>query len=164
MNLYEIDREVQKLIEVLDETAEANEGVLDEELLQRLDAMQIERQTKLLNLRNYIANSEAAAEALDNEAKDLRERAVRVRKRIERVKRYVAQSLGEGQKFEHLGKGFSWRKSTSVEIVCEQDIPPVYTRLKEEVILDRLAIGQALKGGNEVPGAKLNTKQNLQVL
>lgn len=57
----------------------------------------------------------------------------------------------------------SFRKSTATEIDDESQIPQAYIKQIITERIDKTAIKQAIQNGEEVPGAKLITRQNLQI-
>lgn len=57
----------------------------------------------------------------------------------------------------------SWRKSVSVEIQDESRVPEDYKKEKVIVNIDKVSIKKALTGGEDVPGASLLEKQNVQI-
>lgn len=56
----------------------------------------------------------------------------------------------------------SYRASTSVD-VDESILGTDWFRIKTEAFPDKVALAQALKDGKEIPGAKLVTKDNIQI-
>jgi hypothetical protein len=56
-----------------------------------------------------------------------------------------------------------FRKSESVQIYSEEDIPTKFIKEKIEKSPDKIAIKDAIKAGETVPGAQLDIKENLQI-
>lgn len=57
----------------------------------------------------------------------------------------------------------SFRKSTATEIDDESQIPQEYIKQTITESIDKTAIKKAIQDGKEIPGAKLITRQNLQI-
>ena len=94
MNLYEIDRQIQELIENSVDP-ETGELTLDPAAL---DALQMEREAKIENLACYVKNLTADAKAIKAEEQALSERRKAAENKAERLKRYLSDAL-EGEKF-----------------------------------------------------------------
>ena len=76
--------------------------------------------------------------------------------------RYLEQFLEPGCKLKDARAAISWRKSEAVSCWADpQMLPPDFQRVKVEA--DLSAIKAALKDGQDVPGAELQTKQNIQI-
>ena len=80
------------------------------------------------------------------------------------LKRYLAAYL-DGNQFEAADKSIkcSFRKSESVNIINLDNLADKYKQTKVEVVPDKKAIKDAIKGGLEVFGAELVTNNNLQI-
>ena len=57
----------------------------------------------------------------------------------------------------------SYRKSEAVVFTDEEAIPAEYKKEKVTVSVDKTEIKKALKAWTEVPGAMIETRQNLQI-
>ena len=57
----------------------------------------------------------------------------------------------------------SFRKSESVEIIDEKDVPGNFFETKTVSTVSKTKIKEAIKEGQTIPGAQLITKQNLQI-
>lgn len=151
MTLYEIDHEILAQIDM--ETGE----ILDEGALHDL---QMERDKKIENIALLIKNLRADAAAYEAEEKAFAARKKAAKNLAERLKNMLAQSLnGQSVKAERFQIG--WRTSKSVSIVNEDLLPKKF--IVNNPTVNKVAIGEALKAGKEVPGAVLETKNNLQL-
>ena len=152
-NLYEID---QAIMECLDfETGE----ILDAE---RLDALQMERNSKIEGVACWIKNLTADAIAYKAEKEAFAEREKKALKKAEDLKAWLAGAL-DGQKFSTWRCAVSFRKSEAVEIMDEALLP---SELKTEKITyspNKTAIKEAIKAGQEIPGAQLVERLNASI-
>lgn len=162
-SLYEIDNMVYTVLEnglIFDE--ETGEVLFDEE---NLTALEMARNEKLEAVALYIKSLEAEAEAMKAEAKKLLDRREAKERKAERLRSYISnsmQALGD-TKLETAKVALSFRKSESVDVYEPALLPAEYTKTKTTVTPDKTAIKAAIKAGQEVAGATLEIKQNLQI-
>ena len=162
-SLYDIDNMVYTVLEnglVFDE--ETGEILFDEE---NLTALEMERNKKLESVALYIKSLEAEAEAMKAESKKLADRREAKERKAERLRSYITnsmQALGD-TKLETAKVALSFRKSESVDVYDPVLLPAEYTKTKTTVTPDKTAIKAAIKAGQEVAGATLEVKQNLQI-
>lgn len=173
MKLYETYFAIEQLWEKVEDilTGEVTAGAdglpvgpddaLDwiEEALSRIED---ERDTKALNIACLIKNFRAEAEALKAEKMRLQRRQQAAEKTVERLRLYLEQFIPAGTKLKDARATIGWRKSEAVH--CWSDpglLPQQFQRVKVEA--DLTAIKAALKAGDEVPGAELQTKNNIQI-
>ena len=159
--LYAIIGEMNELLdELCDEYGEINE-----EAAARIDALEIDKATKVENCLLYIKNQRSIAQAIKNEEALLLYRRRNHEADAERCEEYLTR-LVAGEKYETPRASLSWRRSTAVHVdddavlywTPEQSERFVTTKVS--TALDRRAIGEALKKGEEVPGAQLVERQN----
>lgn len=163
MNLYEIDKHYQEVLEngfSFDE--ETGEVLFDTE---SLDKLQGEYNEKIDNIVCFVKSLEALNNAIKNEKKSLDERIKFNDNKIERLKSYVSESLKQRQlkKFETSKNKLSFRKSESVNVIDESLLGMKFLKKKITYTPDKTLIKKALKNGEEVKGATLEVKENLQI-
>lgn len=149
-NLYEIDQAIMDCIDF--ETGE----ILDAE---RLNALQMERNSKIENVACWIKNLTADALAYKAEKEAFAEREKKALKKAEELKAWIAGALG-GQKFSTWRCAVSFRKSEAVEIEDETLLPPELKTEKITYTPNKTAIKEAIKAGQEIPGAQLVERIN----
>lgn len=153
MTLYEIDAGIQGLLSEVD--PETGELITDYEAL---DALLMERETKIENIVLFIKNLSSDVRELKAEEAALAERRKKVEKKAERLREYVSHALG-GEKFQTPRCCVSFRKSTALELgegftEWAKEHADTLLRYKEPEP-DKAAIKAALTGGAEIPDAKL---------
>ena len=156
MNLYEMNAEMQMLIdafEYAEDTAELEEAVKQ---------LQMERAEKIENIALWIKNLNAEAVAIKAEEKALAERRKANENKSASLKNYLATVL-DGQKFSTSKVALSFRKSESVIIEEESLLPRGFYTETVTFKVDKAEIKKAIKAGEQVYGAHIETKQNLQV-
>lgn len=159
MTLYELTEAMRFFdLEIDEETGEIMNG--DE-----LDLLQMDFDQKLKNCVYWYKNQKAEADALKAEKMKLAKRQQTAERKVEWMKRYIAECLGEGKKFapeDDVTVRISWRKSKTVECEDVFQVPDEYLRYKEPE-LDKKRVTDALKAGEVVPGCELVEKQNIQI-
>lgn len=164
--LYEINGEYLSAIEngfIVDE--ETGEIWLDEEAIEKAEG---EFKEKADNIACYIKDLEAFGVALDTEKKNIDRKIKQNKAKVESLKNYLSNSmrLREIDKVETARCKLSFRKSTSVNVLDENLIPDNYFTIETVKKLDKktlLADLKNLKEGDDIKGATLLEKQNLQV-
>ena len=162
MRLYDINVEISRL---LDEGTDPETG----ELLidpAEIEALEMERESKLEYLALEYKNLTAEATAIKAEADELVKRYKAVNNRAARLKDYLAGVLS-GDKFSTPRVSCSWRKSSAVEVDDDSFLPwagehPEFLRVKPPEV-DKKAVGDALKRGEMIPGAVIVERLNIVI-
>lgn len=156
-NLYELDAMIESLLE--QEDPETGELLCD---MEQLEAVLMERDTKIENIALYIKNKTAEAEAIKAEKLALEKRQKSAANKAERAKGFLEEYL-KGQKFSTPKVAVSYRKSEQVEVSMAfftEESNERFLRFKDPEA-DKTAIKNALKAGETVPGAELVSKTNM---
>lgn len=167
MNLFQIDAEIEKLIEYgfNEECLDLETGEIDTEKAERyLADLQIERDVKLDNYGKYVKNLEAEIKAFEEQEKIFKQRRQRLEKKAEWFKKAIVSSLmlsGE-KKFESVACVMTTRKTQNVE-VDESILDKRFMREKIEYSADKRMIKEAIANGEEILGAWIVTNINLTV-
>lgn len=132
-----------------------------------LEAVIGQFEVKAQSVAAYFLNLEATEQALDEHIKAMTEKKKALQNRADKLKDYLARNmLAAGIKEISANDGTfkaSFRKSTAVEIFDEAQLPDEFMRQKITFAPDKTAIKKAIESGQEVAGAKLETRQNLQI-
>lgn len=153
MTLYEIDEEIQELLDEVD--PETGELITD---YVALDALLMEREAKIENIVLFIKNLSSDVRELKAEEAALAERRKKAEKKAERLREYVSHALG-GERFQTPRCCVSFRKSTALELgegftEWAKEHADTLLRYKEPEP-DKAAIKAALAEGALIPDAKL---------
>lgn len=153
--LYEITREIEDFQFEIDE--------LTGEILNidELDALQLEKDTKVENICLLIKNLRSDAEAYRTEKKAFEQKIRAAENKAARLTAYVDYILA-GDKFKSSKVNVSYRKSEQIECLDLLAVDDDYLRYKEPE-LDKKKIKDAIKAGIEVKGCQLVERQNLQI-
>ena len=159
MTLYEINNAIMDCVDF--ETGE----VID---IERLDALQMARDEKLENIGLYIKNLDAEAAAIREEEKALAARRKVRENKAERLRDYLSYSLA-GQAFETPRVSVSFRASTRCEVTDEEALVAYLQTHRDDCLkhtaptVDKTKVTRLLKAGDEIPGAVLEQRQNMQL-
>ena len=150
MKLYEIENAILECIDT--ETGE----VID---IERLNELQMERETKIENVACWIKDLKAEAEAIKAEKQKLADRQRVAENKAESLRNWLAYAL-DGQKFSTARCAVSFRKSEVAEVTPEgletlmrtgNDEYLTYAEPKPK----KTALKDALKDGLNVQGVQL---------
>lgn len=152
MNLFEIENEIMNCWD--QETGE----ILDSD---RLDQLEMERDTKIENIALYIKNLTADAEALKAEKQSFAERQKAAENKAESLKKYLANYLA-GQKFSTPKVAISFRKTSSVNVTDISQLPEKFLKFADPTP-DKTAIKNAIKAGTTVTGAEIVEGKSMSI-
>lgn len=159
--LYEIDADILNCVDV--ETGE----IID---FEKLNSLQMEREKKIEGVALCIKQLNAEAALIREEEKVLAARRKKKEKLSAGYEKWLEAVLG-GQAFETPKVALAWRASERAEITG--DLLELAAYLENsgyegcvkygELSIDKNEVKKLLKQGVEIPGAVLNTYQNLQL-
>ena len=147
-NLYEIDK---KILECITNCIDPDTGEITNS--EQLEALQMERQTKLENVALYIKNLKADAAMYKAEKQAFAERQAAAEKRAESLSEWLKKAL-DGQKFKTEKTEVNFRKTQKVEVIDIWELNEDYVKYSDPTP-DKAAIKRAIKAGEDVKGAKL---------
>lgn len=156
MKLYEIDQAILDCIDM--ETGEVDE--------ERITALQIERDNKIEQLLLWKKDLDAEAQAIANEIKTLTERKQEAERKAESLKRFVKFALN-GEKFSTPRVAVSYRKVSSVALTDELGTLDWALANADDLVkfgdptLSKTAIKKAIEDGRTIPGAFIETKNQI---
>ena len=164
MQLYKIAKELEEIMLLL----ESEEETDDKTLVEYMEQLETDYETKLDNIACYIKNEQAMADAIDNEVRNLLERKKSHDKRVLNLKEYVSMFMEQMglNKLETARNKISFRKSTSVEIDVElfkESCPQFVERVEVEQIPSKAELKALLKAGEVLTGVEIIEKQNIQI-
>lgn len=173
MKLYETYFSIEQLWDKVEDilTGEQTEGpdglAVDADMAldwieDALSKIEDERDVKALNIACLIKNFRAEATALKEEKLRLVRRQQAAEKTVARLLSYLEQFLDPGLKLKDSRATIGWRRSEGVRLeALPESLPPDYQRVKVEPNLT--AIKAALKSGEDITGAELETRNNIQI-
>lgn len=157
--LYEIGKDQLAIIADI----EMNEGEVTSEIQSRIDLLAENFEEKAIAYAYVIKQYEGEESIIDAEIKRLQELKKKSQKVSEYLKERISQAMFEFgiEKVESPTLKLSFRKSESVEVFDETLLNQKFFNYKPTI--DKTEIKKAIKGGEDVPGARIVTNQNLQI-
>lgn len=166
-SIYNISNDLKKIYEDLDNGngIDLETGEIKPEIMQQLSISRNELETKAVDYGYVIKAFDDEIDIIDREIERLEERKAYVKKNKERMKTIVSSAMEEFgiSKIKSETLQLSFRKSESVDIFDESLIDDKFKKVKTEISLDKTAIKNAIKNGEDVQGAKIVEKNNLQI-
>lgn len=170
MKLYEVTTELEALWQAASDVLEPGNADEAEQakalayLEQQLKTLEGTHAEKCLNLACLIKNTEADASALEDEIAKLVKRANSAQARANWLRTYLAGNMEPGTNLKDARAVIGWRKSQAVEVTVKpEELPENLRRTTVTVAADKAAIKTNLEAGQEVAGAKLVTRFNIQI-
>lgn len=159
MTLWEINEAIMACVDA--ETGE----IID---FDQLDKLTMAREEKLENIALYTKALDAEAAAIREEEKTLAARRKVKENKAARLREYLSDALA-GQPFETAKVALSFRSSQAVKVTdstalldwLESNYDDCLTYKTPAVRLD--AVKMLIKRGIDVPGAEIETRNNLQM-
>lgn len=157
-----IEQEISNMLDIPDEELDEEQRLTLDAYLEELGSQE---QEKVDNFAQFIRIEGARAEALKAEAARLASKARTAANRIAYLKeRYLDAMQRNGlQKVRGQIYAISVRTSDIVTITNEAILPEQFVMEKTTIMPDKLAIKDALKKGEAVPGAILDKSYSLRV-
>jgi len=156
---------LMKLYELTEAYAEVLELDLEEQDLSTvLDSLQGTVAEKAEGILMVMKTLEAEQDAYSKEQARLNELKSKAKKKADAMKDYLAYNLQQMdiKKLDTTLFKLSFRKSESVVVDDQTQLPEEYIKVKTTESPDKTALKKALKNG-EVKGCHIETKQNLQI-
>ena len=166
-SIYNISSDLKKIYEDLDSGngIDLETGEIKPEIMQQLSISRNELETKAVDYGYVIKAFDDEIDIIEREIERLEERKAYVKKNKERMKTIVGSAMEEFgiDKIKSETLQLSFRKSESVDIFDESLVDEKFKKVKTEISLDKTAIKNAIKNGEDVQGAKIVEKNNLQI-
>lgn len=160
MNLYEITN----LENQIEQLAAANDGELTEEMFQSLVEAETQSLVQIENLCKYIRTLQLGIDMCEHEEERISKMKDKAAKRIKGIEKYLTPYVVKHGKIKSGTFTLTTRKSESVEITDDKQIPVAYMHeIPIQLKPDKAMIKKDLKAGKAVPGAELKENDNLQI-
>ena len=154
MTIYDIEAEIMDCID--QETGE----VID---LDRLNALEMERDRKISNVACWIKDLKAEAEAIKAEKQTLDKRQKAAENKAESLKEWLSGIL-QGEKFKDSRCAISYRRSERVNFSDSFDLNTLPDSMKKVTIEPKKTeIKEFLKGGGEIEGVRIEENTSMTI-
>lgn len=159
-----------KLYELTDKYAELAQMIADDEtktemLGDTLRALEDAIEIKAENIAKLIKNLDAEVEAFKNEEKRLADRRKALETKRDGLKRYLEEQLekiGLDKVKTPIFTVALQYNPASVQVIDESKIPPAFW-ITPPPTLDKKAVAERLKAGEEIPGVTLHQGRSLRI-
>ena len=166
LTLYQIVGEFREASQQLAEL-----DIPEEALRDTLESMQCAIEVKSKAVAAQVLNLEAMAEAVDNAAKAMKERAAKIQRRADWIREYLRANMTACgiTKIEAVEFVLSIKKNPPAVVIDDETaIPDDYKRIPEPppppvAKPDKKLIAQAIKDGFVVPGAHMEQGTRLAI-
>jgi hypothetical protein len=163
MQLYKIDSAIEEAINLGTDPETGELLSIDE-----VEALLMEKQTKIENIACWIKNLKSDVEALKAERDAFNDRIRTTTNKLVSLEAYLTFCLN-GEKFESDKCKITYRKSESLDVVNEPALIE-WAEANDDTLLrykapeiDKAKVKNLLKQGFEVPFAELKENQNMQI-
>ena len=166
-SIYNISSDLKKIYEDLDNGngIDLETGEIKPEIMQQLSISRNELEVKAVDYGYVIKAFDDEIGIIEKEIERLEERKAYVKKNKEKMKQIVGGAMEEFgiTKIKGDTLQLSFRKRESVEVFDENLLDEKFKKEKTEISIDKTAIKNAIKNGENVQGAKIIEKNNLQI-
>lgn len=164
-NIYELTTEFINIYDALIASADDETGEVNVDLVAALDDVQMKFEEKAISTAVVYRMIDDESKRADAAIKRLTAYKKRLDGERDRVKNTLsAACIATGtEKLRGLYASISFRKSEQTIIDNVDALPEEFVKEKVEYQPDKTAIKEAIKAGREVPGAHLETVNNIQI-
>jgi chromosome segregation ATPase len=161
--LYEISRDYQQALAAF---ADPDSDLPPEAVADTLEGIEGQLQEKAVNIAKFMQNLDAAADAIKEAERRMAVRRKAIEHRAQWLKDYLKRNM-EATGITRIDS--PWfnlsvqNNPVAVEILDEAALPEAYKTEVVTIKIDKTAIKQALKAGDEVPGAMLTQGTRLAI-
>lgn len=166
MKLYELTNDYLALLDAIDNGELPEEAIAD-----TLEAITAGIEEKADSIACLLKTLDAECFAIKVEEARLAERRRAKERQHERIKQYLSETLqrAELDKIETARNRITFRKSESVEIIDDESFIIWAQKNRDDLLtysapkVNKTEVKKALKHGDEIIGAELRIKNNIQI-
>lgn len=164
-SLYNLATEYQELYTALVSTADEETGEVDVDIAAALANVQGTFEEKAIATATVSRMLGNTVEEVSKEIDRLKRLKAHLEREDGRVREYLkrAMEMTGTEKVQGISASISFRKSEQTVIDNEGELPEEYITEKTTYTPNKTAIKAAIKAGNDVPGAHIETVMNLQI-
>ncbi len=176
MSLYHINEQLDHLINryhegtitlEMDYDAHGNEtDDLQSAILDDIYKLDMKKNDLLLEMGTMIRNYQSEIDSRVNEIEYQKNHVDKLHRRIDMLCEQISTNLPFGEKLGDHRVQISYRKSSAIVIDCDiKDLPQEFVRQKPQPAPepDKMALKQAIKNNQLIPGVSIVENHNLQV-
>lgn len=165
MKLYEIEQSILDKMAEAEQQAIDNDGVVEDSIVEALEELQLEKETKIEGVALYIKNELALIEAIKVEQAVLMQRRKACENKVQRLKEFIGVFLN-GEKLKTAKCNISYRNTQSVNVADTVDLEKLAEINKDyvKVTITREPVKKELKkamdAGEDIYGVSLMPKRS----
>lgn len=160
MNLFQIDNEIEACVKL--ESGDFVNTMTGEIIdTAALDALKVERDTKIRNIACWIKNLESDEKQLSEQETIFKNRKNAVKRKRESLESYLASFL-QGKAWKNKEVEVKWKRSETVEVTDAKKLSSYYFRFKDPEV-NKVLLKADLKAGVKLDGCKLVEHNNMSV-
>lgn len=164
-NLYQLTNDVEELYDSLMNSIDEETGEVDEMISKALTVKEQEFNNKAISIATLVRrleNVETEIEAEICRLKTLKDKRKGLREKLSNGLTSACLRLGK-DKIEGVSANISFRKSEKVIVENEELIPEALFNVKMTKSPNLTEIKKCIKNGISVPGARIESKNNIQI-
>lgn len=162
MKLYEISSELTALHDAIEDTESTSE-----ELVKRLDNLNMAFETKVESICRFIRTLEGEEKVIDEEVKRLKTKSDQREKLVARLKQYISSNMEAVGMDKIKGQIFSvasYDSKPAVNVKNLSDVPNEFMVTYVEQRVDKEAVMEYFKATGEIPpGIEITQKKSLRI-
>lgn len=157
--LYTLTCELQDALAHIEPNPETGEL----EGMEAFEQLALDTQAKIIDCSTAIRNFENLIDEISAQQKELAARKKCAEAIIDRIKARCIKSMEwmEIKSIQSPTVSVALRPATRVEVFDAEQIPREFIRVKSVASIDKIGLGQALKAGQDVPGARIEKYNTL---
>ena len=157
MKLYEINEEIEKLLDM-----QWEENLSDEDIKDTLDSLLMDKHDKCVNVALAIKNYKKDIEKFKEEEERLNARRRSMTKKMDWLKNYLTSFLN-GEKIDDDPRVQVYYGSSEELIVDNPSALPSAFLIPQDVKIDKARIKKAIKDGQNIEGVHIEKKEHIVV-
>lgn len=163
--LYKLADDLETAYQLLSESIDEETGEVSPEAVQLLNECRESFDDKISGVVEFIKRLTADYEAYKNEEARLSQCKKTTERKIEWLKQYIKSCLikASRDKVETTSCKVNLSSSHAVNITNLEAIPAEYKSIEQTVKVDKKALADAFKQGQEIAGAEYVTNVNLRI-
>lgn len=164
-NLYSLSKDIEELYSVLVSSADDETGEIDEKIAKALTVKEEEFREKAISVATVSRRFDNTIDDIDAEIDRLtaiKKRAVNIREKLKKALSEACERTGI-DKIDGISARISFIKSEKTIVENESELPEEFFNVTITKKPNLKKIKERLNAGEEVPGARIEKRNNIQI-
>jgi len=158
MNIYQINNELAEFFESLPD------GEIDEQGLETLQGLQIEKKEKQKNIILYKKNLDRGIEAIDNEIKSLSEMKRKQKNKSDRLTNLLIFAMDDEKAIDFDTCGAKFKKNPPKLVIDDESkVPDTFIKEKITTSIDKTALKKEVQEGLKIDGVRIEQGERIDI-